>query len=87
MKKMYTVKKILAAVTVLATVALSSKVTGLVTDNRGAVAEAAGRVVSIDSCVISGDNVVVNVSAKNVPSSDDGKYYLYADEVYQDGCV
>ena len=87
MKKMYAVKKILAAVTVLATVALSSKVTGIVTDNRGAVAEAAGRVVSIDSCVISGDNVVVNVSAKNVPSSDDGKYYLYADEVYQDGCV
>jgi len=86
-KKMYAVKKILAAVTVLATVALSSKVTGIVTDNRGAVAEAAGRVVSIDSCVISGDNVVVNVSAKNVPSSDDGKYYLYADEVYQDGCV
>jgi hypothetical protein len=84
---MYAVKKILAAVTVLATVALSSKVTGIVTDNRGAVAEAAGRVVSIDSCVISGDNVVVNVSAKNVPSSDDGKYYLYADEVYQDGCV
>ena len=87
MKKMYAVKKILAAVTVLATVALSSKVTGIVTDNRGAVAEAAGRIVSIDSCVISGDNVVVNVSAKNVPSSDDGKYYLYADEVYQDGCV
>jgi len=86
-KKMYAVKKILAAVTVLATVALSSKVTGIVTDNRGAVAEAAGRIVSIDSCVISGDNVVVNVSAKNVPSSDDGKYYLYADEVYQDGCV
>jgi hypothetical protein len=84
---MYAVKKILAAVTVLATVALSSKVTGIVTDNRGAVAEAAGRIVSIDSCVISGDNVVVNVSAKNVPSSDDGKYYLYADEVYQDGCV
>ncbi len=87
MKKMHAVKKILAAVTVLATVALSSKVTGVVTDNRGAVAEAAGRVVSVDSCLISGDNVVVNVSTKNVPASDDGKYYLYADEVYQDGCV
>ena len=43
-EKMKVVKKILAGVMVVATVALSSKVTGLVTDNRGAVAEAAGRV-------------------------------------------
>ena len=52
---------------------------------KGSVAEAAGRVVSIDSCTISGDSVVVDVSAENLPGSDDGKYYLYADEVYQDG--
>ena len=51
----------------------------------GSVVEAAGRAVSIDSCTISGDSVVVNVSTSNVPGSDDGKYYLYADEVYQDG--
>ena len=44
----------------------------------GSVAEAAGRVVSIDSCTISGDSVVVNVSASSLPGSDDGKYYLYA---------
>ena len=49
------------------------------------VVEAAGRPVSIDSCVISGGSVVVNVSASSLPGSDDGKYYLYADEVYQDG--
>lgn len=51
------------------------------------VSEAAGRVVSIDSCLIRGGDVVVSVSASSLPSSDDNKYYLYADEVYQDGTV
>ena len=57
----------------------------VVTDNAGVVAEAAGRPVSINSCVIQGGTVVANVSCKSVPASDDGKFYLYADEVYQDG--
>ena len=74
---------VLTAVTVFAAVSSHS----LVTNNEGAVAQAAGRVVSINSCTISGDQVVVNVSAGTLPSSDDGKYYLYADEVYQDGTV
>ena len=87
MKKMYLAKRILAGVMVIATMALSGEVTAAVTEGRGAVAEAAGRPVDINSCVISGDNVVVNVSCKNLPSSDDGKFYLYADEVFQDGCV
>ena len=52
---------------------------------KGSVEEAAERVVSIDSCTISGSSVVVNVSANSLPGSDDEKYYLYADEVYQDG--
>ena len=30
-------------------------------------------------------NVVCEIRASAVPASDDGKYYLYADEVYQDG--
>lgn len=47
--------------------------------------EAAGRPVSIDSCLLSGSNVNCQMSAVSVPSSDDGKYYIYADEVYQDG--
>lgn len=47
--------------------------------------EAAGRPVSIDSCLLSGSNVDCQISAGSVPSSDDGKYYIYADEVYQDG--
>ena len=47
--------------------------------------EAAGRPVSITSCLISGANVNCQISASSVPSSDDGKYYIYADEVYQDG--
>ena len=46
-----------------------------------------GRPVSISSCTISGSDVVCQLSAGSVPSSDDGKYYIYADEVYQDGTV
>ncbi len=49
--------------------------------------EAAGRPVSISSCTIAGADVVCQLSAGNVPSSDDGKYYVYANEVYQDGPV
>ncbi len=49
------------------------------------VAEAAGRPVKITSCLIEGANVVCQLHAGNVPYSDDGKFYIYADEVYQDG--
>ncbi|MCM1252279.1 MAG: DUF5722 domain-containing protein [Clostridium sp.] len=48
-------------------------------------AQAAGRPVKIESCLISGGNVVCQLSAGSVPTSDDGKYYIYADEVYLDG--
>lgn len=48
-------------------------------------AEAAGRPVAISSCLISGSDVVCQINAGSVPSSDDGKYYVYADEVYLDG--
>lgn len=47
--------------------------------------EAAGRTVSFDSCTISGSDVVCQLSTSTIPSSDDGKYYVYANEVYQDG--
>ena len=47
--------------------------------------QAAGRPVEIKSCLISGDDVLCMIEAKNVPSSDDGKYYVYANEVYEDG--
>lgn len=47
--------------------------------------EAAGRSVSIDSCLISGTDVVCQLSTGSVPASDDGKFYVYADEVFQDG--
>ncbi|MBQ2936652.1 MAG: hypothetical protein IJD96_10510 [Lachnospiraceae bacterium] len=50
-------------------------------------AEASGRPVSFESCLIEGTDVVCKLSAKSVPSSDDGKYYVYADEVYEDGPV
>lgn len=49
--------------------------------------EAAGRPVRIDSCLISGSNVICQLSTGSVPASDDGKFYVYADEVYQDGAT
>lgn len=48
-------------------------------------AEAAGRPVAISSCTISGGDVVCQITAGSVPASDDGTYYVYADEVWQDG--
>jgi hypothetical protein len=86
-KKMNLMKRILAGAMVAVTMIASAKSAAVVSDFSGAVAEAAGRPVSITSCTIQGDNVVVNVSCSSVPSSSDGKFYLYADEVYQDGCV
>lgn len=49
--------------------------------------QAAGRPVSISSCQIAGGNVNCTLTAASVPSGDDGKYYIYADEVFQDGPV
>lgn len=48
-------------------------------------AQAAGRTVRITSCQIEGTEVVCEIEADPVPSSDDGTFYLYADEVYEDG--
>ena len=50
-------------------------------------AEASGRTVSIDSCLISGSEVICQISASKVPASDDGFYYVYSDEVWEDGTV
>lgn len=48
-------------------------------------AKAAGRPVAIVTCEISGSEVVCQLEASSVPASDDGKFYIYADEVYEDG--
>ncbi len=46
--------------------------------------EAAGTgAVSIGSATISGQNVVVTVSASELPASDDGIFYLFTEKVYQ----
>lgn len=47
--------------------------------------EASGRLVAITSCLISGTDVICEIRAGRIPSSDDGKFYIYADEVFQDG--
>ena len=39
--------------------------------------------VSINSASIAGENVVVHVSASDLPSSDDGQFYLFAEKPYQ----
>ena len=41
-------------------------------------------IVSITSATISGDNVLVTAAASDIPDSDDGVYYLYAEKTYQD---
>ena len=50
-------------------------------------AQAAGRTVSIESCQIVGDQVVCQLKATQIPSSDDGLYYIYSNEVFQDGAT
>lgn len=71
----------------LATILAITLALGLTTisGNNAAVAEASDRPVSFASCQIVGTDVVCQLNASYVPSSDDGKYYVYADEVYQDG--
>ena len=81
LKKMF--KMIVAAAAVAATMTFAVGTYGAVTGNAGFEAKAEGRPVSIDSCLIQGSDVVVHVSGSS--SSSDGKYYLFADEVYQDG--
>lgn len=75
--------KITALVTAMAAAFLSGPLTG----ENPLYAEASGRPVSISSCLISGDEVVCRLKASSVPSNDDGRYYVYADEVYEDGPV
>ena len=70
-------KRILAML--MAVVLLAVSYTG------GMTVEASGRTVSIVSCQISGGNVVMRMQSSGVPGSDDGKFYIFADEVYQDG--
>ncbi|MEE3493634.1 MAG: DUF5722 domain-containing protein [Butyrivibrio sp.] len=85
MKRSNTFKMIIGIIMTAGAVLCAAGTYDSVNFGKGSVAEAAERVVSIDSCTISGSSVVVNVSANSLPGSDDGKYYLYADEVYQDG--
>ena len=53
--------------------------------NASSAAEASGRTVTINSSQIAGTNVVCQITASAVPASDDGLYYVFANEVWQDG--
>lgn len=77
-----------AALTVATVIAVTAAVSvPLFTGDIPAEVEAAGRPVSIASCVLSGSNVVCNLKSASVPRGDDGKYYVYANEVYEDGPI
>ena len=78
-------RKIMTAILVTAAAVMLASGTAAVSGDDLQVVEAAGRPVAIDSCLISGGNVVCQITTGSVPSSDDGKFYVYADEVYQDG--
>ncbi|MCR5403533.1 MAG: hypothetical protein K6E91_06865 [Butyrivibrio sp.] len=47
------------------------------------VAAAGAGAVSISSATISGENVIVKISASDLPDSDDGIYYVFAEKPYQ----
>ncbi|MCI8358786.1 MAG: hypothetical protein HFI51_11675 [Lachnospiraceae bacterium] len=79
---MSNVRKILLAVMTAAVLTVGG---AHVCDNGLRHVEAAGRPVSINSCQIAGTDVVCQLSTGSVPANDDGKFYVYADEVFQDG--
>lgn len=72
---------------IIATVVAVALMVGMlvVVDCNTLYAEASGRPVAIKSCMISGSDVICQISTSSVPESDDGKFYVYADEVYLDG--
>lgn len=80
-------KKITFRITALVIACAAALLSGPLTGENPLHAEASGRPVSISSCLISGEEVVCHLKASSVPSSDDGKYYVYADEVYEDGPI
>lgn len=77
-------RKFLKIMVKTAAVILAAGATVLAGGGQNSV-EAAGRPVEISSCLISGTDVVCEISADKIPSSDDGKFYVYANEVYEDG--
>lgn len=76
------IKMAAAATAVMLAVGLGGRA-GIIEDTL--YVQASDRPVAISSCLISGTDVVCQIKASAVPASDDGKYYVYADEVYQDG--
>lgn len=48
---------------------------------------ASNRPVVMESCRILGDQVVCQLKTSTIPSSDDGLFYIYSNEVFQDGTV
>jgi len=79
--KKSSIRSLVAAVTTVITTAaiMLTAFSGLSIKAR---AEGLGA-VSINSAIITGENVVANISASELPSSDDGRFYLFAEKPYQ----
>ncbi len=82
---MQQIRRIIRTIVITAAAIMLVSGNGAVWEGNPQTVMAAGRPVAIDSCLISGSNVVCQIRTGSVPSSDDGKFYVYADEVYQDG--
>lgn len=78
-------KKVMALIAASAAAVVLGMGSGFIGGMEPMCVQAAGRPVTIESCLISETDVVCEISASSVPSSDDGKYYIYANEVYEDG--
>ncbi|MDE7017381.1 MAG: hypothetical protein K2P65_07350 [Lachnospiraceae bacterium] len=74
--------KIVAVITIVFVMGASRMMEGTMHE-----VEAAGRSVTIDSCLISGTDVVCGLKTNSIPASDDGKFYIYANEVFEDGAT
>lgn len=79
-----TMKTMAVRIVTIAAFALAISISHIA-DNAVLCVEAAGRPVKIDSCLISGSDVVCQLSTGSIPANDDGKFYIYANEVYLDG--
>lgn len=74
--------RVLSALFVVAVI-ITGAATYTLTAGTKTVSAAPTATVSVSSATISGSNVIVKVSASSVPQSDDGQYYLYAQNCNQ----
>ena len=80
--KVSTFHRVMSAFFVVAAI-ITGAATYTLTAGTKTVSAAPAAIVSVSSATISGSNVVVKASASSVPQTDDGMYYLYAQDCNQ----